>query len=429
MKENIYFRLLKNRSFMAYWSSTTLLRLASDILQFALAVYVLDIEGSAFVYSTVLSIIILPRILCSSFAGYLADCKDSIQILRKGTFGLSILIACFFAVHMLAIPLNLLLIYALVILLELYETFINPAQGKALAIIVTEEEISYASKLACLDDGIAEILSPVTAAYFYSCFGLTGVFGITLFIEASAFFLTLLIHKNKLCANAGIIEDKHLKFSLKDTYNAYANAASCLKNHPYIIGIMLLAPLFNFFVSPLFSITAPHYFCITMQSDVDMYAMFNASLGISGLISPLLAMVFISDKDEYRTNSCTVSASAAILLCVGSILHFAGNILPPIALIYIITAAMSLLVAGVTIMNIAASITIKKHIPKQILGRAISIVQLFAAISIPIGQLFFGLCADKLHVSASYFLSAAGLSITLAVMVKTYHAVNNEAGR
>lgn len=50
----MYFNLLKNMSFLAYWSSTTFLRVASNVLQFALAVYVLDMTGSAVVFSTVL---------------------------------------------------------------------------------------------------------------------------------------------------------------------------------------------------------------------------------------------------------------------------------------------------------------------------------------------------------------------------------------
>lgn len=423
MKENIYVHLLKRRSFMAFWGSTTLLRLSSNILQFALAIYVLDLTGSAFVYSTVLSIIILPRILCSSFAGYLADYKDSIQILRWGTLGLTGLMACFFAIHMLAIHLNIPLIYALVISLELCETFLDPTEGKALLCIVTEEEIAPASKLSSLDDGIVELLSPIIAALFYGYFGLLGILGITLFLEGTASLLTFIIRRRSPYIVASNNTDNFSKFSLRSAYNAYREAVLCLKDHSYIVGIVLFAPLFNFFVSPLFSVTAPHYFRITMQADVNMYAMFNTALGIAGLIAPFLAMVFISDRDEYRANKGGTAVAAVVLLCLSCILYFGNNIVSSAMPLLTVTAAMALLVAIVTIMNIATSITVKKRIPEQIIGRAVSMIQLCATISVPMGQMFFGFCADKLPVTISYLISAMGLVITLGVMIKTYRVI------
>ena len=94
-KDEIYMNLLKNKSFMAFWGSTTLLRLASNILQFALAIYVLDLTGSALVFSTVLSVIILPRLIFTPISGYLADCRNCIHVLRWCALSLVVLMAGF----------------------------------------------------------------------------------------------------------------------------------------------------------------------------------------------------------------------------------------------------------------------------------------------------------------------------------------------
>ncbi|WP_461815801.1 MFS transporter [Faecalimonas sp.] len=414
---------------MAFWGSTTLLRLASNILQFALAIYVLDLIGSAFVYSTVLSIIILPRILCSSFAGYLADYKDSIQILRCGTLGLTVLMACFFVIHGFVIPLNLPLIYVLVITLELCETFLGPTEAKVLLCIVAEEEIAPASKLSALDDGIVEILSPVIAALFYGYFRLVGVLGIALTLEMIAFLMTLVIRCRFAYTSISNDTEKSPIFSLRNTFQAYQEASLCLKDHAYIWGIILFAPLFNFFVGPLFSVTAPHYFRITMQANVDLYAMFNMVLGIAGLIAPFLAMSFINDEDEYKANKGGTSVAAVALLCLSCILYFGNNAIPATTSLYIVTATMALLVAIVTIMNIATSITIKRYIPEQIIGRVVSMIQLSATISVPIGQMFYGFCADKLPVTIVYLASAIGLVITFVVMNKTYRVIKIQKRR
>lgn len=426
MKENIYFRLLRHRSFLSFWGSTTLLRLASNILQFALAIYVLDRTGSAFVYSTVLAVIILPRILCTSFAGCLADCRESTQILRWGTLGLTGLMAAFWAIHTLVVPLNLPLIYVLVVCLELCETFLAPAQGKALLCIVTEEEIAPASKISSLDDGIVELAAPAIAAMFYKSFGLASSLGIALVLEAIAFLLAVMIQPRPNWLPT-VDDAAHMPvFSLKNTFSTYHKTIRCLKEYPYVIGIILFAPLFNFFISPLFSVTAPHYFRVTMQTNVDMYAVFNAVLGGAGLLAPFLSMVLISDKAEYKANKAGTAAAAAVLLCLSGVLYFGEGAFSAKGALYAVTGAMAFLVVIVTIMNIATSITIKKHIPEQIIGRVISMIQLCAVISVPLGQLFYGLCADKFQTAFSCLISFFGIMITFAVMVKTYWAINQK---
>lgn len=421
MKENVYIHLLKHRDFMSFWGSTTLLRFASNILQFAVAIYVLDLTGSAFVYATVLSIIIVPRILCTSVAGYLADFKDSIKVLRLGTFGISVLMACFFLIHVFAVPLTVPMIYALVSGLELCETFLGPTEGKLLLRVVTEEEIAPASKLSSLDDGIVEILSPVIAALIYGAFGLTGVLGITFALEGIAFALSIRIHCKERWEHAETMpEEVHL---VRKLVEAYQETFKGLNSHPYVIGIILFAPLYNFFVAPLFSVTVPHYFRVTMQADVKMYAMFNMVLGVAGLIAPFLAMFLIRDEDECRANRGGTVISATILLCLCGIMYFAPNMISADGSLYTLTGTMAFLVAVVTIMNIATSITLKKRVPEQIMGRVISMIQLSATLSLPLGQLFYGLCADQMPITIALLCSVVGLAITFVVMTQTYRAI------
>lgn len=414
----MYFNLLKNRSFLAYWGSTTFLRVASDVLQFALAVYVLDMTGSAVVFSTVLSVTIFPRILASPVSGYLADFKNCLHILRLGTLGLAGLMLCFFVIHTAILPLNIGLIYVLVICLEFAETLISACESKALVCIVSDEQIAAASKISSLDDGIVEILSPVIAGFAYGLFGLESVLAVTLLIEATAFLLTLFLRPKE-----GYRFDPHKDsephgFSVKETVNIYKEAFYSLKKHKYMFGIILFAPLFNFFVNPLFSVTIPHYFRITMEAGTNMLAMFNAALGAAGLLAPFAAMCFIKDEAEDKANLKGTAFSGVLLVLLSAILYFKPH--TGTKFLYIITGFMMLIVSAIIIMNIASTITIKKSIPEEMLGRMISVIQLCAVISIPLGQLFYGFLADSFSLAFSCMISAAGLCATYAVMRKTY---------
>lgn len=406
---------------MAFWGSTTLLRLASNVLQFALAIYVLDLTGSALAYSSVLSIIIIPRILCTSAAGYFADFRDSIQILRRGTLALAGLMAGFLVIHVLVLPLNLILIDVLVVCLELCETFLAPSEGKALNCIVSEEEIAPASKISSLDDGIVELMSPVIGSASYGFLGLTGVLGIALVIEILAFFMAASIRHRPEYQPEG--REERPACSLKKAKDAVREMICCLKDNSYVLGVVLFAPLFNFFVNPLFSVAAPHYFRVTMGADVQMYAMFNMALGIAGLAAPFLAMLLIDDKAEYRANQGGTAVCAAVLLGLAGILYFKKDAASSNEPLYLVTGGMMLIVAVITIMNIASVITVKKSIPESIMGRMISLIQLCAVVSVPLGQLFYGLCADRLPITSLLLISVCGLGITFAVMHRTYRAI------
>lgn len=416
MKENPYIRLLRHRCFLCFWGATTLLRLASNVLQFALAMYVLERTGSAFVYSTVLAVILLPRLLLTPIAGALADLRDSIRILRRGTLCSSGLMACVWIVHGVIVPLGLPMIYALVICLEICETLLAPAEGKALPCIVAEGDLAPAAKLSSLDDGVVELLSPVLAAAVYAPMGLTGVLGIAFLMEGAAFLLSTRIE-----AAPGPVSAPNTPIcSFKTAVAMHRDAIRCLKEQPAVVGILLFAPLFNFFASPLFSVTAPHYFRITMQGGVDAYAAFHMVLGAAGLTAPFLAMLCIGDREEAHANEGGVLAAIAVLLCLAVILQLHVSVR---AALIAFTTAMALLTAIITVMSIATSISVKKRIPMQLLGRMISLIQLFAVISVPLGQLLYGICTDHAPVWAALLLSAAGLILTLCVMVRTYRSI------
>ncbi len=297
----MYKSILKNKSFLGYWGSTTLMRLASNMLQFALAIFVLDLTGSALIFSTVLSAIIFPRIIGTPIAGYLADYKDCLRILKLGALGLTALMLSFFLIHTLITPLNISLIYVLVICLELCETLISASEMKAVICIVDENQIAAASKLSSLDDGIVEILSPVIAGFAYGLFGIQAVLLATLVSELVAFLLTLMLRDRakNMTENPGVMNKQSL---FHEAMTSYKEAIVSLQEYNYVLGVILFAPLFNFFVSPLFSVTVPHFIRITTKSSIEIYTAYNLALGIASVVAPFIAMWLIRDKAEHKAN-------------------------------------------------------------------------------------------------------------------------------
>ncbi len=420
----MYKRLLKNKSFLGYWGSTTLMRLASNILQFALAIYVLDLTGSALVFSTVLSVIIFPRIIGTPIAGYLADYKECLHILKLGALGLVTLMLSFFLIHTLICPLNVPLIYILVICLELCETLISASDAKAIVCVIDKDQISAASKLSSLDDGIVEILSPVIAGFAYGLFGLHAILIVTLITELGAFLLTLLL-RGRTNSGTKVPDEMNKHPMFRGTMASYKEAISSLREYNYVLGLVLFAPLFNFFVSPLFSVTVPHFIRITMKSSIEIYTAYNFALGIAGIIAPFIAMWLIKDQAEHNANLKGTLSCASLML----MLSFTTKHLPSVysgLLLYIVAGAMMLSVIIITIMSIATTVTIKRRIPEQVLGRITSIIQLCAIVSTPLGQLLYGYFADRFSIFISFACSSVGLFVTYMIMKKTYQKLEEK---
>src|SRR5690554_4521058 len=68
--------LLKNKNFSLLLAGNAVSLLGSNMQQFALSLYVLALTGSATIFSTMLAISILPRIILTPFAGVFGDWFD-----------------------------------------------------------------------------------------------------------------------------------------------------------------------------------------------------------------------------------------------------------------------------------------------------------------------------------------------------------------
>ena len=422
----MYAKLLKHKSFRLFCGGTALSRLAANILQFALAIYVLDMTRSAFIYSTVLSVIILPRIILSPIAEYLANRKNSLNILKYGILMSFILMGCFFIIHSRLMMLNICMIYILVSCQELCEVFIKHSEEKVLMCTMPENQINAASEMSALFNGIVEIMSPVIGCFFYNVMGLTSILLAVTIFEGVALVSVFSIQAKPdyvLCHEEIKVE---YVFSFHRIHERYKEIITFLRENPTIVYVLLFAPILNFFINPLFSVTTAYYFRVTMDANTEMYAMFNSFLGIATLLAPFIAITLIQNVDEKKINMTVSNFCAVTLLTLSGYLLLLGARVSQNGLLRSVTLTMMILVVGVSIMSMATSITLKKRIPKVMMNRILPIVQLCASISIPIGHLFYGICADHFSITFSLLISVCGLLLAYSIMLKAYEKGGDE---
>ena len=95
--------------------------------------------------------------------------------------------------------------------------------------------------------------------------------------------------------------------------------------------------------------------------------------------------------------------------------------------ILMISISIAVLMSAVLIlMNIATTVVFKTTVRLDYIGRVVSIINLLATISVPLGQLFFGYLADSQPIGLSFLLSAAGMFVVFLIARKMFRNERNQ---
>ena len=165
-------RLIKEKDFLLLMLGKFVSLVGSNMQQFALSLYVLEITGSATIFASILSISILPRLLLSPIAGVFGDWFDRKKAIVILDFINGLILGVFAGIYIIKGSLSLFLIYILVILLEITEIFFASAMSAVLPSLVKKEELMKANSLNSLVMNIGNILSPIIAAILYGSLGI-----------------------------------------------------------------------------------------------------------------------------------------------------------------------------------------------------------------------------------------------------------------
>ena len=147
------------RDYWLFWFASSLGMGASNILQYVLSLYVLDLTGSATLFASMLSIIIFPRILLTPLAGVMADRVRKSRLMALILLGeAAVLGACFLIGR--TVTIGIALVYLLVVVLEAGEIFYGGCEAAILPELVPSERLKDAISVSKVDDGIVQVAAP-----------------------------------------------------------------------------------------------------------------------------------------------------------------------------------------------------------------------------------------------------------------------------
>lgn len=392
-----------SKDYWLFWFASSFGMGASNILQYVLSLYVLELTGSATLFASMLSIIIFPRILLTPLAGVMADRVRKIRMMSLILLGEAIVLGIYFVIGQFT-SINIALIYLLVIVLETGEIFYGGCEAAILPELVPPEQLKDAISISKVDDGIVQVVAPLAAALIYDHLSVSSAFAVIAGLNLLSFVLQILIRPKYEAGRAS--EQK--KSSL---WNDFKEGIRCIRKDPFLRGFIKVLPIANAFFGATFSVSVAFLLRQTYAVDAWVYSAYCSVTSAVSMIVPLIAVPLVK---KYPANKlffvATLSIAGGILL-IGVCAVCGIYALMPISLaVVLITALDCMTIAAAIPMQMTSSIMLQTGVEKSVLGRVSATLRMVSIASVALGEMLFGLLNDATWVWLPIFLGAVGVA-------------------
>lgn len=405
MKSN----LIKNVHFRRLIFGKLVSMLGSNIMQFALSLYVLSQTGSAALFASMLSISIIPRLLLSPFAGVVSDrfSRKTLIVSLDIMSGLVMFVAGLFWISQ-GQALSILSIYIIIIALEMIEIFFHAAMSAVLPSIVKREELLQANSYQTVVLNIGQLLAPVIAALLYTYTDMLWI----LWINAGCFILSSL---SEMTIAIPKTERSNEKLSFKVFYQDTKEGLALIKKEKSISSMISLATIINFCIAPLFSVGLIFTIKTVLQVSDFEFGFYQMAISLSMIVTPLFAVGIIKKHQISTVFYRSFMALGLIILVLASILipGFRAWVNNSNYTFYMILVLSFLTGVTVSIANLANATIFQKVVPLSMMGRTSAVLTLLVTAFVPVGQMIFGFLYDIMD--ASVVMMIAGIILIIAV--------------
>lgn len=401
--------LLKNPNFRRLILGKLVSMLGSNIMQFALSLYVLSQTGSAALFASMISISIIPRLLFSPFAGVLSDRFDRKKIIVSLDIlsGLVMFLAGLYWVYE-GQSLTILSIYIIIIALEIIEIFFHAAMSAVLPSIIEKKDYLAANSYQTVVLNIGQLLAPVLAAFLYTYTDMLWI----LWINAGCFVLSSL-------SEMTIHMPPHVKSEEKMSWRIFIDDTKAgfqlIKQEKSISSMISLATIINFCIAPLFSVGLIFVIKQVLKVSDFQFGFYQMAISLSMIITPMFAASIIKKHPISTVFYRSFMALGLIILLLAAVLlpstrQWVNNAQYTFYAILLLSFLTGM---TVSIANLANATIFQKVVPLSMMGRTSSVLTLLVTIFVPIGQMIFGVLYDIMDPSIVMMVAAFILIVTV----------------
>jgi MFS family permease len=379
--------------------------LGNAILRFCLSLYVLDLTGSAAIFSTILAISTIPYVLFAPLAGLLADTINRKKIMvYLDLFVVLLMVA--FALVLFSGNDNLLLIGIVMFILSIVYTLYGPAVTAAIPQIVAEEELASANAIIQQIGAIVNIVGPIVAGVLYSFVDFQAI----IIINAVGFLIAALLKTNL------DIPDLQTKARLGEPFLGPLKEMSktffYLKQEKQVVlGIIASYGLTNIFIVPILTILTPYFINVALDLPSTVLglieAIFVSGMIIGGLLVALKPNLF---KIGHLHKSMYPMVISIALMGLAAYLAAENKLL---VLTLFALGGLGIMLS-IALSNVISLTFMQKEVKADLLGKVSAFSTAIATATVAPGQLIYGqLIASGLSL---YLILLLTLLLSLAVV-------------
>ena len=413
MRESVK-SLLKDKNYESYFWATAFSMGASNILQFTLALYILEKTGSPLIYASILSVIVIPRILLTPIGGVIGDRFKRVNIMKMLNAFQLMIMAVYAIYARICGDISIVSVYLLVVMLEMIEVFYNAAESSILPEIVAKNFIEEAVTLSRVDDGIVFITTPIAAAFIYNQFGISATFMFIAILILLCLILTFCI-ETKYASARSSEKTKGMKSYRKE----FQEGLKELKKDKFAVVFILVAPLVNFSFSAVFSVIISYVFLDIFQLSDYAYGIYRTATAGVSIVLPFFLLPIIKKFQAKTLLKYAVLSISVILFLIGASVYFgmSGGRDKIFLATCLITLLDCLIITSVMPLNIATRVFFQKNIKDEYRSRIMSVFSMLTLSSVPLGNMFYGFLANWLPAYLCVFIASFAVFLSYPLIL------------
>lgn len=376
---------MKNKNFTIVVIGQIISLFGNAIQRFCMSLYILDLTGSAAIFSRILAISTIPYILFAPIAGLLADTVNRKKIMVYLDFFSAGLMAIY-SIILISGRDNIIVVGSVMFMLSTIYTLYSPSVTACIPQIVENDKLATANGIIQQVGAIVNLVGPIVAGLLYSFIEIKTI----VIINAISFFISAII---ELFLE---IPDLQLKEKIKkpilQSFKEMKRSFIYLKEKKQIVlGIIVSYGLTNIFVVPILSVVSPYFIKIKLNMPSVIYgfveAIFVIGMILGGLLITFRPKMF-KMKDIHKTMYPMVVA--IVIIGISTYLTRANKF---IVLGFYSIGGLGIMLS-LALSNIISLTYIQQEIKEDMLGKVSAFSTAIATASVAPGQLIYGQLID-----------------------------------
>lgn len=376
---------MKNKNFIIVVIGQIISLFGNSIQRFCMSLYILDLTGSAAIFSRILAISVIPYILFAPIAGLLADTVNRKKIMVYLDL-FSATLMCIYSIILISGRDNTIIVGSVMFMLSIIYTLYSPSVTACIPQIVEKDKLASANGIIQQVAAVVNIAGPIIAGLLYSFAGIKTI----VILNAISFLLAAIIEMFLDIPDL-VIKEKFKNPILQSLKEMKKSFIYLKEKKKIILGIIFSYGLTNVFVVPILTVVSPYFIRIKLNMSATIFG-FVEAIFVLGMILGGLLITFRPKAFKMKEIHKSMYPMAICIIIMGVSTYLAGPDKLVVLGLYSIGGLGIML--SLSLSNIMSMTYIQQEVKEDMLGKVSAFSTAVATASVAPGQLIYGQLID-----------------------------------